>query len=167
MSKKLRKSDAKADVPSEFTFQSFQKFSSLLKLHPRIPENDLPSFLTAYVVVHFAGEVELIHDVARFFFVMFTPYVDRNMAFPSLRLGETLAILTPDRKTVVAVLTFVECSGDVVIFFLATLPLFQGTGMGWFLLSLLYDTVYKRSTKANSSNSSITFYLKVFRRTWI
>ena len=95
---------------------------------------------------------------------MFIGEVDRNMVFTSLRLGGTLAILTPDRKTFVATLTFVERSGDVVILFFATLHSFQSTGMGWFLLSLLYNKVYTQLKVANSSNSLITFYLKANER---
>jgi hypothetical protein len=124
MSKKLRKSDANA-------FETSNKFKVLLKLHPRIPKNDLPSVLTDYIVVHFSGGEQLTHDVARLYFLTFVPdKVDRNMVFPSLRLGETLAVLTPDRKSAVTALTSVECSGEVVILFLASLPLFQSTGMG-------------------------------------
>jgi GNAT superfamily N-acetyltransferase len=161
MSKKPRKSNAKAGLKSgKYCFTNYLRFGSELALHPRIPdEDDLPSFLNDYCVVHFAGNEELNHYVARFFFLIFTPEVDRNMVFPSLSLGETLAILTPDRKTVVAALTYVKSSGDAVILFFATSPLFQRTGMGSFLLSLLYDAVYTR-TKKDKSISSITFYLK-------
>ena len=62
----LGKRDANAVSTTKFYYKICETFRPLLKYHPRIPENNLPSLFTDFVVVSFADEEELINDVARF-----------------------------------------------------------------------------------------------------
>ena len=61
-------------------------------------------------MTHFIGTepMEVSHLVHLRFHDQFQDPVDLSMILPSLRIGNTLAVLTPDKGTVVSALRFVE-----------------------------------------------------------
>ena len=138
---------------------AFKKLSATMKWHPRLLAGRLPSFLVDYWVVHFRGSdpLPLAKVVDRLYFSVFFNYSDRSMVVPSVVKGETLAILTPDRKIAVAAVTYEARSGCVVIFFLATLNSFECTGMASHLLSLLFHLI---RSGLSTGKRQVEVYLK-------
>lgn len=128
----------------------FKDFKSMIEWSPIIPKDQVPSFLEDYQVVRFKGTEprKVSHLVHRLYHTRFLDEHDRSKILPSLRVGETLAILTSDQTIPVAAVTFVERSCAVVIFFLCTSLNFESTGMGSLLLSLLLNEVRSRAVKA-------------------
>jgi hypothetical protein len=128
----------------------FKNLGCMMQWHPRIPEDKLPLWLKEYIVTHFIGTepIEVSHLVHLLFHDQFQDPVDRSMILSSLHIGNTLAVLTPDKGTVVSALMFVEyckepCNNAIVLF-LATDPSFLCIGMA----SLLLDIKGQKSFKS-------------------
>ena len=124
----------------------FKNMSSMVKWHPRIRKDELPSWLADFAVGHVKGahptsQSDAVHHL---FFTVFDDLDDCSLMMPAIHKGETIAVFTPNRDIAVSALTFVECSSAVVVFFLATDASYRNIGMASFLLHLLHHKICMR-----------------------
>ena len=90
----------KACVPFDGKYYPvFKNLGCIMQWHPCIPEDKLPLWLKEHIVTHFIGTepMETRHFVHLLFHDHFQEPVDRPMIQPSLHIGNTLAVLTPDK----------------------------------------------------------------------
>ena len=124
-------------------------FRELISFHPHFREESLvPSWLRDYRVVRFKGyailgssvwsieQCDVTKQVHLFLHSMFTDKDDRDMMFPNIQMGDTIAMLSPKGK-VVSALNYFQVDGTVIIFWLGTRTSMTNMGIAQFLLRLL------------------------------
>jgi Acetyltransferase (GNAT) domain len=150
-------------------FPRYKKFADVIKWHPRIPHDMLPHFLNDYWVVHHNKNTpNITNAVYTLYHNVFRDWTDRKEIMPALRKGETIAVLTEDKSTVISAITFLATQTSVVILFLCTSEYYRMTGMASFLFSLMYQVLRCRERKtkmhvylkANKAFSAWNYYIK-------